>query len=130
MSITKMMSLHPDAEAGETNDIRAKAAKHAFYCALFCTSCTDACLAEPMDMTQCIRTCLDCADICTAAAKIAVRQTGEGTDMTRTILEACVRACQACAAECSRHDHAHCKLCAEMCNECAEDCRAALATLG
>ena len=32
---------------------------------------------------------------------------------------------QRCAAECEKHDHDHCKLCAQMCRECAADCRVA-----
>ena len=35
----------------------------------------------------------------------------------------CLSCADACAAECDRHDHEHCKLCAIMCRECAEDCR-------
>lgn len=129
MSIRKMIALHPTAN-GHVNEPMAIAAKHAMYCALFATSCADACLAEPMDMTQCIRTCLDCADICTAAAKVATRRTASNDAAVRAILSACVDACSICADECDRHDHAHCKLCATMCRECANDCREALATLG
>ena len=129
MSIRKMISLHP-AVAGQLNEPLALAAKHAMYCALFCTSCADACSAEPMDMQQCIRTCMDCADICTAAAKVATRRTGSNDAMLRVQLQACIEACQICAAECDRHEHDHCKLCAQMCRECADDCRRALSTLG
>jgi hypothetical protein len=128
MSVRKMIALHPSA-AGHTNEPMALAAKHAMYCALFCTSCADACSAEPMDMRQCIRTCMDCADICTAAAKIATRQTGDDDAMVRSVLTACRDACFICAAECDKHDHEHCRLCATMCRECANDCREALATL-
>ncbi|WP_276609742.1 four-helix bundle copper-binding protein [Sphingobium sp. MP9-4] len=45
------------------------------------------------------------------------------------MLESCARVCELCAAECSRHEHEHCKLCADMCRECATDCRAALPTV-
>lgn len=128
MSVRKMIALHPSA-SGRVNEPMALAAKHAMYCALFCTSCADACLAEPMDMAQCIRTCLDCADICTAAAKVATRQTADDDAMVRAMLTACMEACFLCAAECDRHDHEHCRLCATMCRECGDDCREALATL-
>ncbi|USI71685.1 four-helix bundle copper-binding protein [Sphingomonas morindae] len=128
MSVRKMIALHPNA-AGHANEPMATAAKHAMYCALFCTSCADACSAEPMDMSQCIRTCLDCADVCTAAAKLAARQTGDDAAMLRTMLTACIEACEICAAECDTHDHEHCRLCATMCRECAEDCRRARSTL-
>lgn len=128
MSVRKMLALHPTAE-GHVNEPMAAAAKHAFYCALFCTSCADACSAESGDMRQCIRTCSDCADVCTAAAKVAARQTGDDDAMVRAMLQAAIDACLICAAECDKHDHEHCRLCANMCRECAGDCREALATL-
>lgn len=125
MSIEKMISLHPNV-AGNLNEALATAARHAMLCSLFCTSCADACVAEAMDMRQCIRTCLDCADICAATSRLAVRRTGQNIEMLRAQLETCVRACEICAEECDRHDHEHCRLCAQMCRECVEDCRAAL----
>jgi hypothetical protein len=128
MSVRKMIALHPDS-AGHVNEPLALAAKHAMYCALFATSCADACSAEGMDMRQCIRTCLDAADICTAAAKVATRRTADDDQMVRAILSACIEACMLCATECDRHDHEHCKLCATMCRECADDCREAIGTL-
>ena len=128
MSLEKMISLHPDV-AGDVNDALATAARHAMLCSLFCTSCADACAAEPMDMRQCIRTCLDCADVCAATARLATRRTGQNIELLRAQLETCIRACEICAAECGRHDHEHCRLCAQMCRECAEDCRKALPTV-
>lgn len=128
MSLEKMISLHPDV-GGSLNTDLATAARHAMLCSLFCTSCADACLAEDMDMRQCVRTCSDCADVCAATARLAVRRSGQDIGMLRTQLEACIRACELCAAECERHDHEHCKLCAEMCRECAGDCRKALPTV-
>lgn len=126
MSIRDMIALHPD---GQVNDLLAKAARHAMFCSAMCTSCADACSAEPMDMHQCIRICLDCADICAAAARLAVRRTGENVRTLRAMLELCAHACEICAEECERHEHAHCRLCAEMCRECAQDCRSALPTV-
>lgn len=129
MSIEKMLAAHPDV-AGNLNEALALAVRHANLCALFCTSCADACVAEPMDMTQCIRSCLDCADICTATARIATRRSGQNIEVMRTMIEACIRACELCAAGCDRHDHDHCRLCAVMCRECARDCAAALPSIG
>lgn len=128
MSIEKMIRLHPDVGA-DFNEALATAARHAMLCSLFCTSCADADAAEDGDMHQCIRTCLDCADICTATAHVAVRRTGQNVAVLRAQLETCIAACEACAAECDRHDHEHCKLCATMCRECVADCRAALAAI-
>lgn len=124
MSLEKMIASHPQAHAAPQE--LALAARHAMLCSLFCTSCADACNAEDMDMRQCIRTCLDCADICAATARLAVRRTGDNPQMLRAMLESCIAACERCAEECERHDHEHCRLCATMCRECAGDCRKAL----
>lgn len=129
MSIEKMIRLHPDV-GDDFNEALATAGRHAMLCSLFCTSCADACTAEPMDMHQCIRACHDCADICTATGHVAVRRSGQNVAILRAQLETCIQACEACAAECEKHDHEHCQLCATMCRECADDCRKALATIG
>jgi hypothetical protein len=122
MSIRKMIALHPDVQ-GHVNQPLGDAAHHLMYCARMCLSCADACAAEEMDMRECIRACLDCADVCEATGKLAVRRTGSNEQVLREMLEQCARVCDVCAAECERHDHEHCKLCAQMCRECAEDCR-------
>jgi hypothetical protein len=128
MSLSKMIGLHPDV-AGDVNEALVTAARHAMLCSLFCTSCADACLAEDMDMRSCIRTCSDCADICAASARLAVRRSSQDIAMLRAQIETCIQACDLCAAECDRHHHDHCKLCATMCRECAADCRKALPTI-
>lgn len=128
MSIHEMIARHPDV-AGNLNEPLATAARHAMFCALMCTSCADACVAEEMDMRQCVRTCLDCADICAATARVAVRRTGQNVEVLRATLVLCARVCDACADECEKHEHEHCKLSAKMCRECAADCRAALPTV-
>lgn len=128
MSLSKMVGLHPDVN-GAVNEELVTAARHAMLCALFCTSCADACAAEAMDMRSCIRTCSDCADVCGATARLAVRRTSQDIAMLRLQVEACAQACDLCATECERHDHGHCKLCATMCRECADDCRKALPSI-
>jgi hypothetical protein len=80
-------------------------------------------------MVQCIRLCLDCADMCDTACNMSLRQTGDDDAIVREMLELCARMCEACAAECEKYDHEHCKLCAQMCRECAEDCRNAAASI-
>ncbi len=125
MPIRKMMAAHPAAD-GHINEPLAEAARKALDCAITCTACADACAGEPMTMGQCIRTCLDCADVCGAAARMAVRQTGENPVALSAILRACIETCEACAAECEKHDNPHCRLCAAVCRECADDCREAL----
>jgi hypothetical protein len=132
MSIEAMISEHPDvagAKGAPFNDSLALAVRHAMHCAAICNSCADACSAEEMDMRQCIRLCMDCADVCTATYRLASRRTGENRNLIRSMLAICIEACERCEAECARHDHAHCRRCAQMCRECARDCRTALKEL-
>lgn len=124
MSLQKMIDAHPQVET-KTEDL-VLAARHAMLCSLFCTSCADACVAEDMEMAQCIRNCLDCADVCAATARLAVRRTAQNIDVLRAQMEACIKACETCAEECEKHDNDHCNWCAKMCRECADDCRKAL----
>lgn len=128
MSIEKMISEHP-AVGGDFNESLALAVKHAMYCAAICNSCADACNGEAMDMSRCIRLCMDCADVCTATYRVASRRTDENRQLIRTMLAACIEACDTCAIECDQHDNAHCRRCAQMCRECARDCRTALMEL-
>ena len=130
MSIEKMIASHP-AVGGNLNEPLALAVRHAMFCSAICTSCADACLAEPNveHMRQCIRTCLDCAEVCAATVSLATRRTGSNEILLQETLQLCVTACDICAEECERHDHDHCKRCAEMCRECARDCRAAVEAL-
>ena len=128
MSIAKMIAAHPDV-AGDPNQPLATAVRHAMFCAVICTSCADSCSAEKMNMRQCVRACLDCADICEMAMKVAARRTGSNPIVLQEALQLCVTACDVCAEECASHDNDHCRRCAEMCRECARDCRAAVETL-
>ena len=91
MSIRKMIALHPK---DSNNQALADAVHHLMYCSKMCLSCADACMAEPMDMTQCIRLCLDCSDICEATARLGLRRTGDDQPMLRELLEVCARMCE------------------------------------
>ncbi|GAB3496891.1 hypothetical protein GCM10027341_16350 [Spirosoma knui] len=73
------------------------------------------------DMTECIRLCRDCADICTLCGRLEAR----GSEFMRDFMALCAEVCEACAEECAKHadHHAHCKACAEACRKCAEECR-------
>lgn len=96
-------------------------------CAEACTACADACLSEKSvaDLTKCIRTNLDCADVCGATARVLSRHTGYDANISRTLLDACTTVCRSCAEECGSHEamHAHCRLCAEACRACEEACQ-------
>lgn len=123
-----MIALHPDV-AGNSNEPLATAARHAMFCALMCASCVDACVAEAMDMAQCIHACSDCADVRQATSRLAVRRAGQNIEVLPAMLALCARVCDLCADECQKHHHEHCKLCATMYRECIEDCRKALPTV-
>jgi hypothetical protein len=105
-----------------------------FDCSQACTACADACLSEDMvaELTKCIRTDLDCADMCSTTGNILSRHTGYDANMTRAVLQDCVRVCKSCAEECGRHAgmHGHCRICAEACRRCETACNNLLASLG
>ena len=102
-------------------------------CSEACTACADACLSEDMvaELTKCIRTNLDCADICSTTARVLSRHTGYDANVSRTLLEACATVCKACADECRQHAdmHEHCRICAEACHVCETACRDLLAVM-
>jgi hypothetical protein len=103
-------------------------------CAQACTADVDHDLSEPRvhELVRCIRLCLDCADICTAAERVTSRQTEHDATVTRPLLEACVAICERCGDECEKHArmHEHCRVCAEACRRCEQACRRLLAAMG
>jgi hypothetical protein len=105
-----------------------------FECAQVCTACADACLSEDMvaDLTKCIRTNLDCADICETTGRVLSRHTGYDAHITQAVLEACAKACRSCGDECQHHAsmHEHCRVCMESCRTCEQACKDLLASLG
>ena len=94
----------------------------------------DACLAEDMvaELRGCIRTDLDCADICEATGRVVSRQTEPDMGLLRAQLQACVAACRACGDACEQHAgmHEHCRVCAASCRRCEESCNRLLQQLG
>ena len=132
-AITDMLRTSPKDLSGIDQAALATCIDACFECTTICTSCADACLAEYMvaDLTTCIRTNLDCADICAATGRVLTRYSGGDSAVVRAALEACLAACTACATECAQHAqmHEHCKICADACRRCDEACTALLATL-
>ena len=119
-----MLASHPHSMA--KSDKLGQAAHHIALCAQTCTSCADACLAEPMvdHLRRCIRLNLDCADICATTSRVLTRQTDVDTALIQDLLRACATACRVCAEECEKHAgmHEHCRLCAEHCRQCVDVC--------
>ena len=129
MLVNEMIESHPDVQ-GNVNAQLVAAIVAAYRCAQACTACADACLGEEMvaGLRQCIRLDLDCADLCTAAAAMASRRTGNNQMMMRMTLEACAEACRLCVEECARHagEHEHCRICMQACQTCERVCREAI----
>jgi hypothetical protein len=99
-------------------------------CSQACTACADACLSERSvaELAKCIRTNLDCADICATASRVLSRHTGYDASVVGALLLACITVCEFCSEECIRHaqQHEHCRVCAEACAACAAACSALL----
>lgn len=126
MQAHQMISTHPDVR-GRTNDALIRCIEECYACAQTCTSCADACLAESdvQDLRQCIRLNLDCADVCNTTGRLATRRTGSDEELIRRMLDVCATICRLCGEECARHDHAHCRICAEACRRCMKACQEA-----
>lgn len=134
MTTRAMITTHPNPTDGLDVDKLTEAIDAALACAQTCTACADACLAEDMvaELRNCIRTDLDCADICTTTAAVLSRRTGSNLTTVKAQLEACRIACATCAQECESHAqmHEHCRICAEACRRCEQACADLLAAIG
>jgi hypothetical protein len=130
----QMLATYPKDLGGVDRDALTACIEACVECAQACTACADACLSEDMvaELRTCIRTDLDCADVCEATGRVLSRHTGYDANLTRAVLEACAAACRACGDECSRHAemHEHCRVCAEACRRCEQACRALIDALG
>jgi len=89
-------------------------------CVNTCNHCFSACLKEDdiKMMVQCIRLDKECAEVCSFT--ILMFHSGKFIDK---YIETCMMVCDACAEECGKYPHDHCKKCAEKCRECADKCR-------
>lgn len=131
---SQMLDAYP-ADLGGVDKNKLRACIDACYeCAQACTACADACLSEETvaELVKCIRTDLDCADICELTGRVVSRHTGYDANITRAVLEACATACKSCGDECEGHAgmHNHCRICAEACRRCEEACRDLVGSLG
>lgn len=126
---TAMIDSYPKA-INTDRKLLAECIDACLECAQACTACADACLSEGMvaDLVKCIRTNLDCGDVCDTTSRVLSRHTGYDANVTRAVLQACVQTCQACGDECERHAgmHEHCRICAEACRRCQKACQAVL----
>jgi hypothetical protein len=99
-------------------------AKACAECLLDCDSCYHHCAGLVVeghkDHAKTMKLCVDCGEICSAAAKLAARQS-----VLATILcEACAKACDECKAACEKYpDDKIMAKCAKACHDCADACR-------
>ena len=71
------------ADLGAVDEAKLAACVDAcFECTQVCTACADACLSEEMvaELTTCIRTNADCADVCDTTGRVLSRHTGYDAD--------------------------------------------------
>ena len=132
MTVVEMMESYP-REIENDRDLLAECIASCIFCAQACTACADACLSEDMvvELRTCLRSNLDCADICQTTGRVLSRNTGYDGDVTRGQLEACAEACAWSAMECRKYAdrHAHCRICADECRRCEDVCRRLLSVL-
>lgn len=125
--VRQMFASHPNP-ASDAQDQAFALVSAAAECMLVCTTCADACLEEsdPSSLSLCIRSNLDCADMCATTARLAARPAQQDAKTLRAQIEACAVACRACAEACDNHAEKmeHCRICAETCRACAEACDA------
>jgi hypothetical protein len=93
MHTQHIIAAHPDVR-GIVSKTLIGAIDEMYACAQACTSCADGCLAEQrvLELRQCIRLNLDCADVCAATATLATRRTGSDEEVVRKMLDACITA--------------------------------------
>ncbi|PPG42352.1 four-helix bundle copper-binding protein [Pseudoclavibacter sp. RFBA6] len=122
-----------DAKTQDGADLIRRCLEACSDCALACSACAGACLTEDRvaDLAPCIRSDLDCAELCTVTGSVLARRADGDTRGLRALVEACRQACLSCAEECEKHArmHDHCRVCAEACRRCVAACDDLLATL-
>lgn len=132
--VQSMLDTYPKDLGRIDKGALAECIEACFECAQTCTACADACLSEDSvaELTKCIRTNLDCADICDTTGRVLSRHTGYDANITMHVLQACAMACKACGDECEKHAgmHEHCRICAEACRRCEQACNALIDALG
>jgi hypothetical protein len=102
-------------------------------CVQTCIACADACLAEPDsgDLARCIGTCVSTGEIAATTLTVVSRRTSFDAVVVRALLQTCVEACRVCYEECRKHalHHEHCRVCGEACMRCMRACSELLATV-
>lgn len=126
MALADILADHPDRATFDFAELH-RAIKACLAAVVACNACADSDLArDPAGMRDCIRRCLDCADICDATARVLSRPSPSGQAWAK-LVAACAVACAECAEECARHDDSCCRECAAASRECEQACQQLLA---
>lgn len=119
-------SEHHGQQAGQHQQgAYEECAKACNACELACEMCASHCamlVAEGhKEHLATLRSCMDCAKVCAAAAQIVAGK-GPFSDL---ICVACAEACKRCGEACEKFaDDPMMKMCAEECRKCEKACRA------
>lgn len=98
---------------------QAAALQQVLECYGLCVRCAAECLDQRgPELTDCIKLCHVCADICGVCAQCMAN----GLSQSRPVCAACAEICDACAAECDKGGGIM-KECATACRNCATTCR-------
>jgi len=125
-AIEQMMATNPNRPSTDARSL-ADCIETCLVGQFVCTSCADACFGDPYvdDFRRCIRTALDCADVCGATGRMLARISDSDDALLRSQLATCILACARCYSECDQHaaNHPHTATCADACRRCEEMCR-------
>ena len=126
----EMIQTHPAAPKQRTDALVA-CIEACFDCEQACSACADACLHEKTvaELAHCIRTNLDCADVCGTLGRALSRGSKPDATLIKSMLQACADAGRVCGEECRGHasKHDHCQVCADACDACERACGQLLA---
>lgn len=126
MSIAHVLDDHPEKATFDPAQLET-AIESAWRCSVVCNLCADSDLRrDAAAMRDCVKRCIDCAEVCATTAAILSRPSPGGSAWER-LVEACAQYCDECAEECAHHDDVCCRQCAEACRACAQACRDLLA---
>lgn len=111
------MKTKPQNKYSEFPHIQHEHMQTLLKCYSICSACAKMCMRENMQNTAIL--CTDCADVCGLAIKL---HSGD-SEFNDIIMKTCAQVCQRCAEACGSMESEHCHQCSEICYECAEACR-------
>jgi len=138
LAIIGVVVFAPQGRAQEKKGDHMEHSEMMQACAKACSDCQRACdlcgthcahlLTEgKKEHLATLRSCQDCATVCTAAAQIVAR----GGPVSVLICECCAKACDTCGTACERFpDDKHMKACAEECRKCEKSCQMMVKHMG